>query len=162
MNKTKINLIKEIENMQYFNTVKALSKKEHKLVTGFLINENTLKVYTDNGEGNTVEILSDKVRKYICTTKLGVHLYVDDIISVANGQLTGLIKFGSRIDDLGYNQVCYYIEWLSPNSNSEIDERNYLRTDLGYWLNKSIIVIGNDILNNNQEIDKNGAVSNTI
>lgn len=141
--------------MQYFNTVKALSKKEHKLVTGFLINENTLEVYTDSGEGNTVEILSDTVRKYICTTKLGVHLYVDDIISVANGQLTGLIKFGSQIDDLGYNQVCYYIEWLSPNGNFEIDERNYLRTDLGYWLNKSITVIGNDILNNNQEIDKN-------
>lgn len=46
--------------------------------------------------------------------KLGVHLYVDQhYINMADAH--GLIKFSSRIDDLGYNQVCYYIEWLSPN-----------------------------------------------
>ena len=128
--------------MPHNNTVKALNS-HNEVVIGYLADSKIISIVEGSGKRNT-EILPNTVRRYICSTTSGTPLYVDDII-FADGIHKGIIKFGKQLDKLGYNQICYYIKWLSSDSNCEADEINYLRTDLGYWLDKKISVIGNAI-----------------
>lgn len=129
--------------MENYNIVKAQTK-ENIWVTGYLTDSNTVnaEIPSKPCKKNEVKVFPDTVCRLACYTEKGSPLFVGDIITV-NSVATGVIVYGNSTDEQGYQNIGYFVKWLSANKDI-FGNRNYLRTDLGFWLaNSELKVVGN-------------------
>lgn len=129
--------------MENYNIVKAQTK-ENIWVTGYLTDSNTVnaEIPSKPCKKNEVKVFPDTVCRLACYTEKGSPLFVGDIFTV-NSVGTGVIVYGNNTDEQGYRNIGYFVKWLSVNKDI-FGNRNYLRTDLGFWLaNSELKVVGN-------------------
>ena len=129
--------------MENYNIVKAQTK-ENIWVTGYLTDSNTVnaEIPSKPGKKNEVKVFPATVCRLACYTEKGSPLFVGDIFTV-NSVGTGVIVYENSTDEQGYQNIGYFVKWLSANKDIS-DNCNYLRTDLGFWLtNSELKVVGN-------------------
>ena len=131
--------------MENYNIVKAQTT-ENIWVTGYHTDSNTVnaEIPSKPGKKHEVKVFPDTVCRLGRYTEKGSPspLFVGDIFTV-NSVGTGVIVYENSTDEQGYQNIGYFVKWLSANKDIS-GNRNYLRTDLGFWLaNSELKVVGN-------------------